>query len=291
MDPGLTRRRRLPNGILIATFAAVALVLGTVQIASDALYAGSAQPGAVPRHLPLALGVRIYKLLDRVAPASYVEATLARYELNAGNVAGAERYAIRLPASPVRNDLLARIALARGHHQLAFEYFFAAPDIAAVQREIAEIAPRDPQLAYLYEARFKDRLASLTTHPDAVADAYWRMGELATQQAYRLPAGEQRPFLERGLRDYRTALTLAPLNMNYVLSSANQALSLGAYRTAAHIFEHGVAIDPASADSLAGLGIVALREGRRASALAYAARARAINPKASELLGLERMLR
>jgi len=291
MDPGLIRRYRLPNGILIAVLAAAVLVFGTIQIASDALYASAAQPGAVPRHIPLTLGVRVYKLLDRIAPASYVEATLARYELHAGNASDAERYALRLPASPVRNDLLARVALARGHHRLAFEYFFAAPDIAAVQREIAEIATRDPQLAYLYEARFKDRLVSLTTHPDAVADAYWRMGELATRQAYRLPAGERRPFLERGLRDYRTALTLAPLNMNYVLSSANQALSLRAYRTAGRIFEHGVAIDPASADSLAGLGIVALREGRRASALAYAARARAINPKASELLGLERLLR
>ncbi len=291
MDPSLARRYRLPNGILIATVAAVLVVLGTIQIASDALYAGSAQPGAAPRHVPTALGVRIYKLLDRVAPAGYVESTLAEYELKQGRLAAAERYAIRLPASPVRNDILARIELARGHHQLAFEYFFAAPDIAAVQREIAEIAVRDPQRAYRYEARFKDRLVSLTTHPDAVADAYWRMGGFATQQAYRLPARERRPFLERGLRDYRTALRLAPLNMNYVLSSANQALALGAYRTASRLFEHGIAIDPASADSLAGLGIVALREGRRTSALAYAARARALNPQASELLGLERMLR
>ena len=287
----MTRRYEFANGIIVAAIVLALLVCGTIQVASDALYAGVAQPGSVPTRVPLSIGLRIYRTLAHIAPAPFVEASLARYELGTGDLASAQRYAIHLPASPVRNDLLARIALARGMHRLAFEYFFAAPDISAVQREIARLAVRNPSLAYADEVRFKNRLVSLTTHPDAVADAYWRMGELATSQAYLLPPASRRGLLLRGLRDYDTALALAPLNMKYVLASANQSLSLGDNAGAARTFRHGIRIDPASADAIAGLGIVALREGHRALAWTYVRRARAIDPKASELLGLERMLR
>ncbi|MHB8147950.1 MAG: hypothetical protein ACYDGM_11915 [Vulcanimicrobiaceae bacterium] len=287
----MTRRYGLANGIIVAAIVFALVACGTIQVASDALFAGAAQPGSLPTHVPLWVGLRVYRALDRIAPAPFVEASLARYELEVGNPTAAQRYAIHLPASPVRNDLLARVALARGQHELAFEYFFAAPDIVAVQREVSSIALRDPALAYAYEVRFKNRLVSLTTHPDAVADAYWRMGELATLQAYKLPPALRRPLFLRGLHDYQTALLLAPLNMKYVLANANQSLSLRDNPGAARMFRHGINIDPASADSLAGLGIVALREGHRALALAYVRRARAIDPKASELLGLERMLR
>ena len=287
----MTRRFDLANGLIVATIGLVLIACGVVQLGSDALYANAAPSYAMVRHVPIAVGLRIYRALDRIAPAPFVEATLGEHALGRGDLPGAMYYAIRLPASPERNDLLARIALARGEHRLAYEYFFAAPDIAAVQREIGVVALRDPALAYTLEMRFKDRLTSLRTHPDAVADAYWRMGDLATKEAYREPVGARGAALARGLHDYRTALALAPLNMKYVLASANQALALGELARAERIFTHGIEIDPASADATAGLGMVALRNGDRARALAFARRARAINPLASELLGLDRLLR
>ena len=88
-----------------------------------------------------------------MAPAPYVEETLARAALEDGDVAAAERYAMRMPAIPERNELLARVAERRGDETLAIEYFFAAPDIDAVQRRAGELAKRDPAAAFDLEAR------------------------------------------------------------------------------------------------------------------------------------------
>ena len=65
---------------------------------------------------------------DRLAPAAYVESTLAQRALERGDLAAAQRCALRLPASPNRDELLASIAEARGQGRLALEYSLAAFD-------------------------------------------------------------------------------------------------------------------------------------------------------------------
>ena len=67
-----------------------------------------------PDGFPARFGDAVYGVLDRLAPAPYVESTLAQRALERGDVRSAQRYALRLPASPSRDELLARIAGARG---------------------------------------------------------------------------------------------------------------------------------------------------------------------------------
>lgn len=261
--------------------AVLLLGLGLVQFGSDALYGAAAAPGAFPTRIPESFGLAVYRVLDRIAPAPYVEASLARTLLAQGRIDEAERAAIRLPASPVRNELLARCAQARGNHLLALEYYFAAPDVAAMQAEIAHLALTDPKAAYAVETHFRERLIALTTHPDAVADSYWISGEIASRAGMG----------NRALADYRAATVRAPLDPKYALATANQALTMQRYDDAFAEYARALNVDPQNPDAIAGLGIVALRRGDRASAERAVKRARAIDAHAALVAELERELR
>ena len=199
--------------LVVRTAAAVAvallaLVLGTVQFASFALDAEAAVPGSVPARVPLAFGLAVYRALDRVAPAPFVEATLAAHALQTGDVDAAQRYALRMPASPARDELLAQTARARGQETLALEYDLAAPDVDAVSRAAYALAATDPEAAYRLELNLKDRLELLTTHPDAVAEAYWDLGEFGNRSAWRKISGspEQNAWLRRADLDFESAV-------------------------------------------------------------------------------------
>ena len=273
--------QRVPRAIIGGVVLAVLCAFGIVQAASDALFASDAAPGTLPTRIPASFGTRVYEVLDRIAPAQYVEDMLGNAALARGDAARAQAYAVRMPAGPRRDDLLARIALARGQDQLAQEYFFVAPDVDAMQVQIRHLTDRDPQAAYDLESRFVERLARLGTHPDAVADGYWRKGRIAELLQRRADA----------LAAYQTAMRLAPLDSKYVLAAANQAFSMHEDALATPLYRHALDINPADPDALAGLGIMALHRGDRAKALAYAARARAIDPGAGMLRELERELR
>jgi tetratricopeptide (TPR) repeat protein len=79
--------------------------------------------------------------------------------------------------------------------------------------------------------------------------------------------------------------------MGYVLSAANNAYLSGDLADAQRLFEDGVSIDPAGGDAYAGLGLIALREGRRDRAQAYLQRARVVDPHAQMIPALEAALR
>jgi len=268
-------------------------VLGTIQLASYALSAPAASAGTLPARVPVSFGVAIYRALDRVTPAPYVEATLAANALEAGATDEAERHALRLPASPERDELLARIAAARGDRALALEYFLAAPDVDAVQSVVSALAPGDPAAAYDVERTLNARLSLQAIHPDAVAETYWRMGELANRRAWReIPASRaQGDWLRRGMEHFQSAVDLAPLSGKFAISAANQAMQLDDVRRAKALFDRATEADPASADAVAGLGVVACRQGDRSSALAYLVRARSLDPHALMVRALERDLR
>jgi hypothetical protein len=266
-------------------------LLGIVQLASYSLDSAAASPGTLPTRIPVALGLRVYRALDRIAPATYVESSLADQALASGDLDAAEHYALRLPASPTRDELLARIARSRGQAMLALEYDLAAADVESVQRAVGALAVTDPIGAYVLESHLKDRLSLLTTHPDAVAESYWMMGELANEAAVRKAAGPERSaWLQRALDDFEAAVALAPLSVKYVLSDANAAIAVGRLSRARERFAQGVDIDPASADSIAGLGVVALRRGDRSAARAYLLRARALDARSGMVGELEREL-
>lgn len=271
---------RLPRAIVAVVLACVVVALALVQFASDALYARAA-PQALVAHIPLAFGVAVYRAIDAIAPAAYVNDALADTMLQQGDAASAQRYALRMPAGPRRDALLARVAQAQGNDVLAREYAFAADDVDAVQRAVAQLARTDLPAALQLEARFRDRLIAAGTHPDAVAESY------AISANY-----------DAWLRNYpaalaldEQALALAPLNMGYVLSAANNAYLFGDFADARRLFERGVAIDPGGGDSYAGLGLIALHAGQRDRAQAYLQQARAVDPKAQMIPALEAALR
>jgi Flp pilus assembly protein TadD len=132
----------------------------------------------------------------------------------------------------------------------------------------------------------------LGTHPDAVAEARWEMGGMANRMAWRQVPGSsvQRAWLQRGLRDYEAAAALAPLSERYLIADANQADLLGKRDRARTLFAQAVAVDPASAEAIAGLGVVAFESGDRNAAGAYLRRARELDPTALMVRALERDL-
>ena len=266
------------------------VALAVVQFASYALDARAAVPGSLPARVPLRFGLAVYRTLDRIAPAPFVEATLATQALADGDYGSAQRYALRLPASPTRDELLAQTARGRGDDTLALEYDLAAPDVDAVSQAAMALATSDPESAYQLELHLKDRLELLTTHPDAVAEAYWNLGELGNRSAWRKISGSpaQVAWLRRAAGDFESAVALAPLSEKYTLAAANQAALLGDNPRARALFTQAAEIDPGGADALAGLGVAAFAAGDVAQARAYLERARAIDPAALMVRALER---
>jgi hypothetical protein len=219
---------------------------------------------------------------------------LAGAALARGDAGAAERYALRLPASPARDELLAQIAILRGQGTLALEYFLAAPDPAAIEAAAQDAAARrDPAAGYAIELQLRARLSMDATHPDALAQTDWQLGRLANRQAWREVPGSvlQRGWLTRGLDDFEAAVALAPLSGRYLVEAANQADLLGERERAGALFARAAASDPASADALAGLGVIALQNGDRAGALVDLARARALDPDSPMVRALERAMR
>jgi len=281
---------RVALGVIVVAFAAF---LAIDQLASDALYADAAGPTAVVSHVPLRFGKRVYAELNRLAPAPYVESTLARSALSDRDPDAAMRYALRLPASPVRDELLARIAVARHQAALASEYFLAAPDFAALQSIVDARATRDPLAAYRIERLVARRIEVLGAHPDALAQSSWRLGLLANRTAWKQVPGSavQKSWLRTAQRHFSAAAGAAPLSERYAIAAANQADLLGDEASANAFFARAASLDPGSADAIAGLGVVAYRRGDRVAANGYLRRARQIDPKARMVRALERDLR
>jgi tetratricopeptide (TPR) repeat protein len=243
--------------------------------------------------VPLAFGLAVYRALDRMAPAPYVVATMANYDLSTGDTKSALREAISLPASPARDELLARIARARGDERLALEYFLAAPDVSAVDAAAQALAVRSPATGYALETLLERRLALLTTHPDDVAETEFRLGQLANRQAWReIPDSKaQGAWLYRGMHDFRFAAALAPLSDKYLIVAANQAMLLGDLDGAQRYFARAADANPGSADALAGLGVIAYQRGDLAVAEKDLRRAIAIDPNSLMVRSLIRFLR
>jgi len=269
------------RAILSTVIACVAIALALVQFASDGLYARAASPHALVARIPLSFGLRVYRAIDSVAPVGFVSDALATTALADGDLNAAQRYARQMPAGERHDDLLGKIAAARGDDDLAREYYYEATDVAATQREIALLARTNLPAALHTEARFRDRLLALGTHPDAVAESFWLSGLYAAKQNQYTAA----------LAFDRQAVALAPLNMAYVLSAASHAYFANDLRDAQYFFTRAIALNPAGGDAYAGLGLVALREGDRVRARAYLRQARAVDPRAPTVASLAAALR
>ena len=222
----------------------------------------------------------MYRAIVAVAPAAYAIDMLAQAALQRGDLAAAARYAQAMPPSLRRDELLGRIALGRGDHAQAQRYFIAANDVFAIEEEVDALAKRDPAAAYRVEQALTRRLESTSTHPDALAESYWRLGVLAAQLG--------RPKL--AMTQYTRAVGLSPLSSKYLISAGFQAYDLRRNDAAQRYFQRAIAVDPGSADAYAGAGMTALRFGDRAAAQMYAARSRKYDPHSHALYTLETLL-
>lgn len=213
---------------------------------------------------------------------------LATNALRENRMDDAQRFASRMPASAARSEIEARLAMARGDRGTAIQKFVEADDVDALTSESARLAAlREFQAAFDLEKRIGARLSASGTHPDAVAESYWRSGTLAERlAAVQKPSADR--WMHTALRYYNDAHSLAPFSEKYLLAAGTQALRLHDARLAKTYFQNTLTIDPESADAFAGLGIVAFDRGDRAAAAAYLARARAINPKSEMLPELSR---
>jgi len=214
---------------------------------------------------------------------------LASAAFERGDLTGAQSYAHRLPASPARAELLGRIALARGDRIAAANYFIEANDVFGLHDEVARLRSRDLPAAYDLAMRLKERLALNATHPDALADADWQLGRLATQRGYADPASRQAWFAE-GLHDYQDAVRLAPTAERYLMAAGSQELNLNDPKNAIQYFQRVVNQNPASADAYAGLGVSQFRLGNVAEARRYERLSRSYDPRSHFLHTLETLL-
>lgn len=266
--------------MLAAVVLITIAILGTVQFASDAIFASAGASGSLPAQLRPGSGVRVYRAIARVAPAPYVQSMLERAAFDRGDLAEAKRYALALPPSTKRSDLLGRIAQAQGDDELALTYYIAADDSAAVDAAVQNVRQTNLPQAYVLETRLKDRLERSSTHPDALAQAYWRLGTLAIAQ------GEPR----LALQNYAQAVQISPLTQKYLLYAGYQSYDLLETPLSAQYFTRAINVDPTSADAYAGAGLVALREGDRSLALADYTKARALDASALGVLRLRAKL-
>jgi len=232
-----------------------------------------------------------YRALERIWAPPFVEVMLARAALDQGVVAAAREHVLKMPPSQTRSALEGRVALASGQHAAAVADFIAALDITQLQREVDRLqGSGELTQAYHLENLTRARLAQAGTHPDAVAESYWRSGVLARALANRRQPPDQ-GWLRVALDDYRQAYSLAPWSGKYWLEAGTGALVIGQYDDARRYYQRAVEVDPRMADAYAGLGVIALHEGDRQSALQYAARSRALNPASTMLRRLDRSLK
>ncbi len=268
----------LPRVLLLAAIALATAALAVIQFGSEALYA---QPGSLSSALPHSLGVSMYLAFERIAPLPFVEESLSQDALEHGDLDAASTHAQRLPDGVRRDDLLGRIAQERGNVAAASEYYYNAVDTDRMQAIIQAQAKTNKPAAIALELRFCRRLQDLKTHPDALGDCYFDAADMLDSIGRKAAA--------QGL--YLQSVALAPLNGRYMDAAASESLKLGDIARAKAMFQQAVSANPANADALAGLGLVALREGNRALAQRYAARARATKTDSVIRPTLEKLLR
>lgn len=261
--------------------AAAAAVCAVLQFGSDGLLHGGAARASVPAHISEALGERTYREVGAVVPLGFVRLELARAALARGDEAAARAYLSTLRPSGERFRLEAEVARREHRQDAAVALWLRAADLRALDDEVARLRRAGrPEEALALLQRVSARLQSDLTHPDALAESYWRSAVVETQLK-RFGAA---------YADYERAAALAPFSTKYSLAAGVLALKLNDIAGARAAFARSAAADPASGDAYAGLGMTELAGGNRERARADAARSRALDPRSRLLARLEAAL-
>jgi tetratricopeptide (TPR) repeat protein len=254
---------------------AVALALGVLQTVASIAAAPAAQSGSVVRLLSQS-SARVDALDPALAMPVPLRILLARRALAAGDSARAAALAARLGPSTDRSALEAEIAAKRGDMEAARVGWLDAGDYGDLEALVTDLEQRgDARGAERLQATIVDRLAQDRTHPDTLAEAWWRLGVLDAALAERRVSagGPQR----RSLAAYQEAIALAPYSAKYLISAASQELNLNELDAAQRYFERAAEVVPGSVLVPVGYGEVAVRRHDFAAARKHLAEARRID--------------
>jgi len=286
--------RQAPLRIAAYVAGGVALLaLAFVQFVSSAVLRDVGRAYSLPSLLPADMDDRIFGANGARAPTSALRLLLARQALADHNYALAELRLRNVPPGRDRAQLSGMLAEARGDHADAIHDYLVAGDSAGLEREEGRVtASGDTAGAVLLQRQIVASLLGDRTQPDALAEAWWRLGLAEQLDGYmHYPISSRRPWQLRAMGAYEKAVALAPLSERYLVAAGAQELNLDDFAAAQRYFERARDVDPTSAQAWVGLAQVALRRGDRAAARAYAARAERIDPQAPAVHRLEYTLR
>jgi tetratricopeptide (TPR) repeat protein len=240
------------RAVLMIGGGCAALVLGSVQFASMAIYGDLARAPAVPALLTPAAGLALGRPLESPRAPAALRIAYARAVLHRGDVATAAAIVATLGDGPEVADLRGQLAQARDDPSAALPWYARARDFERAQRLIDGIdAAGNVWEAARLEARLVDVLGGAAD--DGVrARALWRWGQISQEQAARGPGAGGVAALH-ALELYQRALQLAPNDETYLLAAGQQALTVGDKAAAAGYYSRALEAVPNSADARAGL--------------------------------------
>ncbi len=279
-----------PVGLVLAACALVALA--GLQIVAGSSLSDFARPESFVAHLPAGLGERLAARVGADRLPAALRLVLARNAVDNGDIALAEQRVQALGPSWDRASLEGEIAELRGDHRAAVSNFLIAGDLAGLEREEQFVeGTGNISGAVALQREIVRRLQSDRTQPDALAEAWWRLGLIEETSAYHQPLNARQPYAARSLDAYEHAVALAPLSEKYLIAAGSQELNLDQAARALSYFERARDVDPTSAQAWVGLGEVALYRGDRASAARYLVHARRIDPSLPAVHRLDAKLR
>lgn len=266
------------RALALAAGLALALALGMLQAIASSAAAPAALPGSLVRVLSFA-GARVDAIDPALAMPVPLRILLARRALAAGDAARAAALAARLGPSTDRSALEAQVAELRGDAEGARRGWFDAGDYADIEQLVDGLERRgDLRGAERLQATLVTRLAQDRTHPDALAEAWWRLGVLQAALPPRERGADDGQTYARGsLAAYESAIELAPYSAKYLISAASQELNLNELDGAQRYFERAAEVVPGSVLIPVGFGEVAVRRGDFATARKRLAEARRID--------------
>ena len=254
--------------------ALLVIALAGLQFVSSALLRDYAEPASIVALIPASVG-RWIQDHDGPAPTASLRLLLARRALAEHDEPVAERLVEQLPPSRDRWQLEAQLAEARGDHDAAVAGYLRARDLLGLEREESRIAAAgNTRAAVLLQRQIVKALESDPTQPDALAEAWWRLGLAEQLDGYmHYPINSRRPWAVRAMSAYEQACALAPLSERYLVAAGNQEINLNDDAAAQRYFERARDVDPTSAQAWVGLAELATRRGDRNAARRYLQRA------------------
>jgi tetratricopeptide (TPR) repeat protein len=195
-----------------------------------------------------------------------------------GDVSAARREIVLLSFNPDRGALEGRLAEQEGNERAAIAAYLRAGDFESLTREVSRMETSGKSREALsIQREIVRRLGLIRTQPDALADAWWRLGQVCAKLGYQ-EKSERAAYRRQAFEAYEQALSLAPFSQTYLLNAGYEAFDLGDFAQASALFSRARDADPKSVNALVGLGRIAFLRGDHAQAHAYLAAARGIDP-------------